>query len=115
MTGIDRNRPKCPGKPLGSTARPAMKTFAIGEMPAPRESAELTANVDFAWIRAGIDAGHAVAIAVTPADDEALKDMIQGRLGFDVVVRQDEPGCVWVCRPGALPWSKVADTTRNRV
>ncbi|MGB2986017.1 MAG: hypothetical protein WBE26_09045 [Phycisphaerae bacterium] len=92
--------------PAGTTEAPALGRTRISELPAAQERLELVTRLDWAWIRAVLDAGEAVGIVVDTelADVGALIDAVQARLGFGLVLRLTDEAVLWVCRADALTW-----------
>lgn len=101
--------PKYATPVLGTTGAPAVCRYRIDEMPEPKEHCDLLWRIRWGRVRAAIDAGEAVGIAVTPEDTPELIDTVQNRLGFNVVLRLCHDQALWVCRPEALKREKNED------
>ncbi len=97
-----RTRPRYAAYPVGTTDAPAFDVIPPEDVPPPREDARLVCNLDWEWFRSVIEDGAAVAIVVDHEDMRALIDTVQGRLGYDLVLRISDDDVLWVFRPWAL-------------
>lgn len=97
-----RCKPRYACRPAGTTLAPAYGEYPVDSMPAPREVPLLLCHIHWAWARAVIDNGEAVALVVDRADLRALIDAVQARLGHALVIRISDDDVLWVARPWAL-------------
>jgi hypothetical protein len=86
----------------GTTAEPLYGARGIDSVPPPAEIASLLTGLPWSWIAEALDDGESVGIQVSPGDEWLLVDVIQARIGYDVVLRCTVPGIVWIVRPGVL-------------
>lgn len=86
----------------GDTEHPSWKVLRVEQIPPPREDVRLVARVDWNEITEALASGFAVSLFVAGHDIGLLVDMIQNRLGHNLVIRIPEPGLVCFFAPSAL-------------
>lgn len=90
--------------PDGSTRAPAIQANEAEHFPASIEDPDLATAIDWPWVADVLDAGLCVAVAIAPEDIEALRCAAMQRVGGELVMRETEPGLLWVVNASALRW-----------